>query len=153
MKKKITNKELLKEYEKGLSDIKIAKKFSCAASTIQKRRYKLNLVANFDNWMGKKLNKKECGIANKKILQKRKEDLKKKYLTDKSFRKKEFKREKERKLGKLRNFFIQWLKRGVEDNSIIRLKKEDKFFANCDSVIIDKDYFLKLKERMGELGR
>ena len=153
MRRKITDEELIREYKKGLSDGRIAKKFNCATSTIQKRRYKLKLIANYKNWEGKRLNEEECDKIHRKILKKTGKFKHKKWENDSNFREKEFERDRIRKLGKLRAFFIKWLKKGVKENQILRLKAKDQFLSTQGVIIIDRDYFLKLKERMGGLGK
>jgi len=88
MEKKFTDKELIELYEMGLSDKKIAKKFKCSLSSVNKRRYKLGLVANFNNYMGERNTKEECLDNARKIKDKRHKLLKKQYPT-KEFKEKE----------------------------------------------------------------
>jgi len=95
MEKKFTDKELIEYHQKGLSDKKFAKKFKCSLSSVNKRRYKLGLVANFKNYCGKRNTKEECLDNAKRIKERRHELIKKQYST------KEFK-EKERIRGKKR---------------------------------------------------
>ena len=153
MKKKFTDEQLIREYEKGLSDIKIAKKFKCAVSTIQKRRYKLKLIANYKNWEGKILNENECNKAHKNILKKTRQFHSKRWKEDLGFREREFERDRIRKLGKLRLYFLEWIKEGVKENRICKLKTRDRFFANHNTIIIDEEYFKELKNKLGGLGK
>jgi len=86
--KKFTNKELIEYHKQGLSDKKIAKIFKCSLSSVNKRRYKLGLVANFDNYRGERNTKEECLDNARKIREKRHELIKKQYPT-KEFKEKE----------------------------------------------------------------
>ena len=66
--KKFEDKEFIELYNSGISDIKIAKIFKCNRKSVQGRRQKLGLVANFKNFMGKKNNKEKLEeIYRKKI--------------------------------------------------------------------------------------
>ena len=66
-KSKFTDKDFVEYYNQGFSDVKISKLFGCHDTTVRQRRLKLNLVANYYNLAGKKLDKNELKLAQKNI--------------------------------------------------------------------------------------
>jgi len=66
-KRKFTDKEYLKLYYQGLSDNKISKILKCSNSSVNIRRTRLHLVANYPNLSGKRRNVDELKVAEKEM--------------------------------------------------------------------------------------
>ncbi len=58
-KLKFTDDEFLEYYNQGLSDGNIGIILKCVKSNVRYRRAKLNLIANFKNFIGERNNKEE----------------------------------------------------------------------------------------------
>ncbi|KKM98857.1 hypothetical protein LCGC14_1153750 [marine sediment metagenome] len=124
MKQKFTDKELIELHKSGLSDTKISKIFKCSLPSVNKRRYKLGLVANFKNYRGERNTKEQCLNNTMEIKEKRKILIKKQYPT-KEFKEKERKRNARRRETKeyqeyqrnyrFRNKFVNGMLSAMDD--------------------------------------
>ena len=130
--RKFTDKKLLKHYDMGFSDYKIAKNFGCNHFVVCNRRCKLGLIANFTNFAGKRNNKKELLESYEKHM----------YKVSKFSKKPETKKRRNKALRRINQ----------SDEGKEKLKKQDKKnYLKYRQRILEnkKKYYQKMKELKG----